>query len=101
MRWIVLALLSTICVVGVSVFSKRENRGDSRPEPTAIASHGAGAIFASGVVEGRQREVVLRFEITGRLASVPVAEGNRVAAGDVLARLDDASWVQDLAKANA
>ena len=58
-------------------------------------------VFANGVVEGRQRDVPLRFELTGRLASVEVAEGDQVSGGDTLARLNPEVWEHELAKAQA
>ena len=58
-------------------------------------------IYANGTVQGRERDVALRFEIVGRLASVHVREGDLVRQGDVLARLDPATWDVDLAVAQA
>jgi multidrug resistance efflux pump len=58
-------------------------------------------VFASGVVEGRCREIALGFELTGRVLAVQVQEGDRVRKGDLLARLDDSLWQQELAEAEA
>ena len=59
------------------------------------------SIFANGIVEGRQRELSLRFEMDGRLVQVDVEEGATVRKGDVLARLDPSTWNVDVAKAQA
>jgi multidrug resistance efflux pump len=59
------------------------------------------SIFANGIVEGRQRELALHFEITGRLWSVEAKEGALVQQGTVLARLDAAVLQADVAKAQA
>ncbi len=45
-------------------------------------------IFASGTVEGAQRDVPMRFEIAGRIESVNVTEGQLVKKGDLLAALN-------------
>jgi multidrug resistance efflux pump len=58
-------------------------------------------VFANGVVEGRQRDVPLRFELTGRLASLEVSEGDKVSQGDTLARLDREVWEHEVAKAES
>ena len=58
-------------------------------------------VFANGVVEGRQRDVPLRFELTGRLASLEVSEGDKVSQGETLARLDREVWEHEVAKAES
>jgi len=60
---------------------------------------GEAHVFAGGVVEGAQREVALQFEITGRVAIIPVVEGQSVAAGDLLAQLDDRLLLEQLVAA--
>ncbi|MBN1810729.1 MAG: efflux RND transporter periplasmic adaptor subunit [Anaerolineae bacterium] len=47
-----------------------------------------GAIVASGFIEGE--EVIVASEVSGRVAEMLVYRGDRVAADDVLVRLDDA-----------
>ena len=47
------------------------------------------------------REVQLGFRVSGRLASMTVEEGDRVAAGDLLAVLDDRPLTESLAVAEA
>lgn len=51
-------------------------------------------IFAAGVVAGEYDEVVLQFELPGRVRRVLVVAGTQVKAGQVLAELDSAG--QDL-----
>jgi multidrug resistance efflux pump len=58
-------------------------------------------IFAAGVVEGTQREVVLDFELAGRIRSITVSEGQVAGKGDVLAELDDSLWQQKVCEADA
>jgi multidrug resistance efflux pump len=58
-------------------------------------------IFAAGVIEGADREVVMDFEIGGRIVETPVYEGQTVNPGDLLARLDDSLFRQQLAQSEA
>lgn len=46
----------------------------------------AGALVASGIIQAEQVSVASEFG--GRIADIPVAEGDRVAAGDLLVQLD-------------
>lgn len=45
-------------------------------------------IAAEGVVEAASEEIAVRAETAGRLTSVPVEEGDRVARGQIVAALD-------------
>ncbi|HIJ64066.1 MAG TPA: HlyD family efflux transporter periplasmic adaptor subunit [Rhodospirillaceae bacterium] len=67
-----------------------------RPQPLAKA-----LISAAGKVEPRSEEVRLGVSITGKLAEVPVEEGDAVRAGQVVARLENADWRARLAEAEA
>ena len=65
--------------------------------PAAIAAPGTSApsaslLTASGYVVAR-RQAVISAKIQGRLSELNVEEGSRVAAGDVLARLEDDDFV--------
>ena len=53
----------------------------------AVAQEAEAAVFAEGVVEPA-RSVVLRAAVGGLLTEVPVAEGDAVTAGTVLALVD-------------
>ena len=50
--------------------------------------HRGGPEYYTGFVEGEER--VIRSEVTGRVLEVPFAEGDRVEADGIVARLDDA-----------
>jgi HlyD family secretion protein len=67
----------------------------------ALRSSGddAGALEGSGTVEATEAD--LGFQAGGRIAEVLVREGDRVEAGALLARLDDAELVARLAAAEA
>ncbi|MGQ9625631.1 MAG: HlyD family secretion protein [Anaerolineae bacterium] len=57
-------------------------------------------VSAEGIVVPA-REVSLSFEVSGRVAEVPVKEGEKVEAGQVLARLDPTDWQQRIDEAQA
>jgi len=58
-------------------------------------------ISATGCIEGAAPEAALRPQLSGRIAEVLVHEGQMVAAGEVLLRLDDAEYRQEVALAAA
>lgn len=58
-------------------------------------------IFAAGIVEGARPEISLGFEVSGRLRSVRVQEGDWVRAGSVLAELETDDAELRLAEASA
>jgi HlyD family secretion protein len=63
------------------------------------AGRQAGAIHASGHIEAT--EVRVAAKVGGRLLSLPLWEGDKVKAGDVIARLDTVDAEHDLARARA
>lgn len=71
---------------------------------TAIAPSGASAnsavLQATGYVTAR-RQATVSAQITGTLAEVLIEEGERVEAGQVLARLEDTAQQANLAQARA
>ena len=75
----------------------------TRAQPDAAVHQSASApvdfVAAPGRVEAVSEDVDLGFEIPGRIDAVLVDEGDRVIAGQVLARLDDS--VQRAARASA
>ncbi len=70
--------------------------GRERPVPVTVAtarampatSAGASVLDATGYVTAR-RQATVSAKITGKVREVLIEEGQKVAAGDVLARLDD------------
>jgi len=54
-----------------------------------------GDVFATGLVEGRCREIVLGFELTGRVLAVKVQEGELVSAG-----ISWRSWIRPSGNSN-
>jgi RND family efflux transporter MFP subunit len=66
----------------------------------SAANAGASLLDASGYVVARRRATV-SSKVTGKVVQVILEEGQRVEAGDVIARLDDANWKAALAQSNA
>jgi HlyD family secretion protein len=58
-------------------------------------------VVSPGVVEPQQEQVALAFETAGRITEMLVQEGERVAAGQVLARLDERLALSRVARAEA
>ena len=67
--------------------------------PTSAAATGA-VLQATGYVTAR-RQATVSAQITGTLTAVLIEEGDRVTAGQVLARLDDSGYQAALAAAQA
>ena len=61
---------------------------------------GTSALDASGYVVAR-RSATVSAKIIGRVTSVNIEEGQKVTAGEVLARLDDSIWRAQLEQAQA
>jgi RND family efflux transporter MFP subunit len=69
-------------------------------QPTSARESGAAVLNASGYVVARRRATV-SSKITGRVVEVMVEEGKAVRKGQVLARLDPATYDKALALAEA
>lgn len=76
----------------------------AEPAPTAaatpVAPAAASALAASGHVVAR-RHATLAAQVTGQILAINVAEGDRVSAGQVIARLDASAAAARLANARA
>lgn len=90
--------------LAASVPARRRAEADAQAGTGAAAGTGAepavGSLQARGLVEPRA-EAVLSAEIAGRLTDLPVEEGARFAAGDVLAAFDCALYQAQLNQAEA
>lgn len=73
----------------------------SKKAPAAPAATAARDVVAPGLVEPKGEVVDLGFEIVGRVTEVLVDEGDEVAAGRVLVRLDGELARANVAKAEA
>jgi ABC exporter DevB family membrane fusion protein len=72
-----------------------------RAAPPGATSSRDGLIAAPGRVEAISEEIRVSSEISGRLHSVPVEEGDRVHQGQVLAQIENEDYVARLAQAQA
>jgi RND family efflux transporter MFP subunit len=68
--------------------------------PAASAAPGASILDASGYVVAR-RQATVSAKITGKVVAVLIEEGQRVEAGEVIARLDDANARAQVVQAQA
>lgn len=90
-----LLLLAAVAVGGVAW------SGSDAPAQPAVAAPAATVLVAPGIVEAQGDRVELGFEASGRIAELAVDEGDRVAAGQVLGRLDDRVARARVARAEA
>ena len=99
--WLRIALIAAVLIaVGVTAFLVA-TRGSSGPELIAVRRD---TVVQEVIVTGKTKpvkDVDLAFERAGRVASVQAAVGERVAAGAVLATLDQAELSSALAEAEA
>lgn len=72
----------------------------SKPAPTGADSPAPSVLDASGYVVAR-RQATVSSKITGKLVEVLVEEGQRIAAGQVIARLDNTNATAALTQAEA
>ena len=85
--WIMLAAVAIVSIGGVGWYlAQHPQAQEELLAQVGLASTETGWI-ASGFVEAEQ--VVLAPEIPGRIAALPVAEGDEVRAGDLLLRVQD------------
>ena len=89
-RWIWLGALGVIVVAGGTWFAlqPRVSTVQTTPVVTAYPSQQFVVLNSTGYVVA-QRKAAISSKATGRLEWLGVAEGSRVKAGDVIARLDN------------
>jgi len=109
-RWVPAAVVAVVVVLvaaGVGYYMLRGQRFEidaATAAPPATAAGPTAILQATGYVTAR-RQATVSAQITGTLTQVLIEEGERVKAGQVLARLDDtaqrASLAQSLAQVQA
>lgn len=87
-------------VIGLSFVIDAESRPTHRAKGAKVVETSE-AIHAPGRVEGATEEIDLRARLFGRVEEVLVSEGQTVAPGDVLVRLDAVQQECDLVAAEA
>ncbi len=87
--YVILGVVIVAAVLGAIVWRSRLARQPEEETRSAVVERGTMlvAVSASGSIEPQAR-VSLAFDAPSRVAEVPVEVGDRVEAGDVLARLD-------------
>ena len=80
----ILMLIVAVAVIAAAVYFYRRSK---RTEP-------ANQITLSGNIEAH--ESLVGFKVQGRIAELPVEEGQQIERGALLARLDDADYTQKL-----
>ena len=87
-RYLVLGVVVVAAVASLVVWQTRPAAPEEEAR-SAVVERGTMlvAVSASGSIEPQAR-VSLAFQVPGRVAEVEVEVGDRVEAGDVLARLD-------------
>ena len=97
--------LAALAIVASSLSTGCHHRGPvkavKRNSRTAVAGSLSTAVVAPGIVEPWGEEVRLAAKEPGWIAEIRVREGQRVEAGEVLARLDDGAQAAGLAAAAA
>src|SRR5690349_8204586 len=88
-RWIVFAILALAVIAGAGWYLARPRvqAVQTTPIVTAFPSQQFVVLNATGYVVA-QRKAAISSKATGRLEWLGVAEGSRVKAGDVIARID-------------
>jgi RND family efflux transporter MFP subunit len=108
-RWPWIAAACTVAALGASAWlfaASREPAAAASPVPSPAAAAPAPAVAtdsildASGYVVAR-RQATVSSKITGKVVAVLIEEGQVVAAGDVIARLDDTNARAERERARA
>lgn len=102
-RWILLTVL-VIVAIAVATYATRGMRGGVAvrltPATLVAPSQANVVVIASGYIVA-QRKAAVASKGTGRLVYLGVVEGDRVRAGQVLARIEDSDIRAGLAQARA
>ncbi len=92
----ILFLLSTF-----ELLRSREHSVNAAPPPASSTSSRDGLIAAPGRIEAISEEIRVSSELSGRLKSVAVEEGDRVRKGQVLAQIENEDYIARVASAEA
>jgi RND family efflux transporter MFP subunit len=101
-RWIWLAIVALVVTAGVGWFlaKPRVHAVQTTPVVTTFPSQQFVVLNATGYVVA-QRKAAISSKATGRLEWLGVAEGSRVKAGDLIARIDNRDVVAQSQSAEA
>ena len=96
MTRILVSIVTVGLIVAACLWLHEQSQPVARPVKTVSLESQPRKIYAPGVVEGASEQVELRLELPGRIEEVRVSEGDYVAAGELLVRLDDATYRQQI-----
>lgn len=102
-RWILLTSMILLLIgcgegaVAVQELPPTPSPDPDLPTPTAVPT--GVTVLAEGVMVAAQPVLPLAFETGGKLMTITVQPGDRVQAGDLLARLDDSALQEAIATA--
>jgi HlyD family secretion protein len=103
--WVMLALVALVVIVVVGIWRAQAGRAATVPaQESQEATIERGSLRLSVNATGRvalETELALSFKTTGRLAEVVAKEGDRVQAGDLVARLETSELEQSVMQAEA
>lgn len=97
--YLVIAAAALVTLVSIQLLRSHDHPVKAAALPSAIAREGL--IAAPGRVEALSEEIRVSSEITGRLKSVTVEEGDRVRKGQVLAQIENDDYVARVSAAEA
>ena len=99
-NYVLFASASLFLLSSVQLLRSRSHSVKAAPaEPRTFSSQGL--ITAPGRVEAVSEEIRVSSELSGRLESVPVEEGDRIHKGQVLARLENKDYAARVLAAEA
>src|SRR5215472_5421667 len=89
---ILIVLAAFILTTSLVVFSRRSGPTSAAGRPQAKATDGPVLIAGPGRVEPSSEDIKIGSELSGRLRSVNVEEGDAIHRGEVLAELENADY---------
>ncbi len=94
-------IIAGVVTLALTVFLLRNLRSDVPKTLATTATDRAGLIAAPGRVEAISEEIRVSSELSGRLKSVSVEEGDRVQRGQVLAQIENQDYAARVSEAQA
>jgi len=94
------AVVVAVLTISLQLFSASRHKAKTT-KPDAASSEFVEMIAGPGQVEPVSEDIKLGSELSGKLQSVNVAEGDSVHKGEVLAALENGDYRAELASANA
>ncbi len=99
---IIIGVLGVVVLAVLVVYVVKSNRVERKSVKVEEAKKGdiTAIVTATGHVEAK-KEVKVSADVMGRIIKLPVVEGQKVKAGDLLVQIDPATYEADVARAEA